>query len=179
MCSSDNNVEYVLRRLSVATIIMVGCIIHYISRKGLLIMSDFETLIKEYLSIEACDRGGFFLAKVQTVDGYSKAFPMIWELVETFMCKTAVLDGILDISEYAVIQGLAIHRHGAPFDPKEFKKRIGDFAREGADTKIAEVAFAMLPEYVRDDIVMMLICFASVDADVSPKESEWISTLCF
>lgn len=142
-------------------------------------MSNFEDLLKEYVSIEASDRGGFFLSKVQTMDGYSRAFPMIWELVETFMCKTAVVDGILDITEYAVIQGLAIHRHGAPFNPEEFTQRLGQFAKEGADTKIAEVAFAMLPEYVRDDIVMMLICFASVDAVVSAKESEWISTLCF
>ena len=142
-------------------------------------MSSFEDLLKEYVSIDASDRGGFFLSKVQTMDGYSKAFPMIWELVETFMCKTAVVDGILDITEYAVIQGLAIHRHGAPFNPDEFTQRLGQFAKEGADTKIAEVAFAMLPEYVRDDIVMMLICFASVDAVVSAKESEWISTLCY
>ncbi len=142
-------------------------------------MTNFEDLLKEYVSIEASDRGGFFLAKVQTMDGYSRAFPMIWELVETFMCKTAVVDGILDITEYAVIQGLAIHRHGAPFNPEEFTQRLGKFAKEGADTKMAEVAFAMLPEYVRDDVVMMLICFASVDAVVSAKESEWISTLCF
>ncbi len=142
-------------------------------------MSNFEDLLKEYVSIDPSDRGGFFLAKVQTMDGYRKAFPMIWELVETFICKTAVLDGKLDISEYAVIQGLAIHRHGAPFDPEEFTQRLGQFAKEGADTKIAEVAFSMLPEYVRDDIVMMLICFASVDSIVSAKESEWISTICF
>ncbi|MBQ9689751.1 MAG: hypothetical protein IJV47_03995 [Candidatus Methanomethylophilaceae archaeon] len=142
-------------------------------------MSKFEDLLKEYVSIDPSDRGGFFLAKVQTMDGYSKAFPMIWELVETFICKTAVLDGKLDISEYAVIQGLAIHRHGVPFDPEEFTQRLGQFAKEGADTKIAEVAFSMLPEYVRDDIVMMLICFASVDSIVSAKESEWISTICF
>ena len=133
-------------------------------------MSNFEDLLKEFVSIDTADRGGFFLAKVQTMDGYSRAFPM--------MCKVAILDGKLDISEYAVIQGLAIHRRGSPFDPEEFTQRLGQFAKEGADTKIAEVAFAMLPEYVRDDIVMMLICFASVDAVVSKNESEWISTLC-
>jgi hypothetical protein len=142
-------------------------------------MSNYEDLLREFVSIDTADRGGFFLSKVQTMDGYSRAFPMIWELVETFMCKVAVLDGNLDITEYAVIQGLAIHRHGTPFNPEEFTQRIGKFAKEGADTKIAEVAFAMLPEYVRDDIVMMLICFASVDAVVSEKESEWISTISF
>ncbi len=142
-------------------------------------MSNFEDLLKEFVSIDAADRGGFFLAKVQTMDGYSRAFPMIWELVETFICKVAAADGILDITEYAVIQGLAIHRHGAPFDPEEFTQRLGKFVKEGSDTKLAEVAFAMLPEYVRDDIVMMLICFGSVDSVLSEKEADWISTLCF
>jgi hypothetical protein len=142
-------------------------------------MTKYEDLLKEFVSIESEDRGGFFLAKVQTMDGYSRAFPMIWDLVETFLCKVAAADGILDITEYAVIQGLAIHRHGEPFDPVEFTARLGQFVKDGADTKLAEVAFAMLPEYVRDDIVMMLLCFAGVDGVVSEKESEWISTICY
>jgi|GEM_PF-2465500 len=142
-------------------------------------MSKFEDLLKEYISLDDNDRGGFFLAKIQTIDGYSKAFPMIWELTETFMCKVAVADGRLDMSEYAVFQGLSIHRHGGPFDPDEFTRAVGQFVKDGADTTIAEAAFAMLPEYVRDDIATFLIAFACVDAVVSAAEAEWLSTICF
>jgi hypothetical protein len=142
-------------------------------------MTKFEDLYKEYLSIETADRGGFFLAKVQTADGYSKSFPLIWELIETFICKVAAADGHLDFKEYAVIQGLSLHRRGEPLDPDEFTARLGQFVKDGADTKIAEAAFSMLPEYVRDDIVMMLIAFASVDNVLSEKESEWLSNLAF
>jgi len=142
-------------------------------------MTQFENLLKEYLSIDATDRGGFFLAKVQTIDGYHKYYPLIWELTETFMAKCAIADGRLDISEYALLQGLAIHRHGTPFEPDEFAARLGKFAQEGADTHVNEAAFAMLPEFVRDDIVMLLIAFATVDAVVSEKEAEWISSICF
>ena len=142
-------------------------------------MTKFEDLLREYVSIDEQDRAGFFLAKVQTIDGYSKAFPLIWDLTETFMCKVAVADGKLDISEYAVFQGISIHRRGSPLDPDEFTQRLGAFVKEGADTKIAEAAFAMLPEYVRDDIATFLIAFACVDAVVSAAEAEWLSTICF
>ena len=142
-------------------------------------MTEFQDLLKEYVSIDAMDRGGFFLAKVQTIDGYSKYYPLLWDIIETFMCKVAIADGKLDISEYAVLQGLKIHRHGQPFDPDEFAQRLGAFAKEGADTKVAEAAFSMLPEYIRDDVIMLLISFGAVDSVLSEEEAEWISALAF
>ncbi len=157
-----------------------GCIIQIkYYESDVVNMSKFEDLFKEYVSIDVTDRGGFFLSKVQTIDGYSKVFPLIWDLIETFISKVAAADKVLDISEYAMIQGLAMHRHGVPFDPEEFTLRLGKFVADGADTTIAEAAFTMLPEYVRDDVVMLLIIFASVDGVLSEAEADWISTIAF
>ena len=141
-------------------------------------MSQYEDLLRQFVKIDNKDLAGFFFAKAQTIEGYSKQYSLIWDLVETLMCKVIVLDK-MDKSEYAVIQALAVYRHGRPFDPDEFASRLQKFVENNADTTVMEFAFSMLPEFVRDDVVMILMCLAAVDGGISNQENEWLSTLCF
>jgi hypothetical protein len=140
-------------------------------------MTEFETLLKNYVEMNSDDRAGYFLAKIETIKNYSKTWPLLWDIIEAFIAKVTAADGKIDITEYALFQGLKIYNEGVPFDPQEFVQRIGNFVKDGANTDVQEAAFRMLPEYVRDDVVILLIAFATVDAELTPEERDWIELL--
>ena len=140
-------------------------------------MTNLEILLKEYLSMEAKDRGGFFLAKVQTIDGYCLAQPMLSDILEVFLKKLASIDGILDINEYAMMQALNMYHGGTPFKAEHFAATLAQFVSDGSHTEIEEAQFAMLPDYMKVYIIMFLIAFACVDGELAADEEAWLTTL--
>jgi len=140
-------------------------------------MSNFEILLNEYITMDAKDRGGYFLAKVQTIDGYCLEQPMLAEILEVFLKKIASIDGKLDINEYAMMQALNMYHRGLPFKAEEFAATLAKFVTDGSHTEIEEAQFAMLPDYMKVDIVMFLIAFACVDGELAPEEADWLTSL--
>ncbi len=140
-------------------------------------MTNLEVLLKEYTSMDPADRGGFFLAKVQTIDGYCLAQPMLSDILEVFLKKIASIDGILDINEFAMMQALNMYHGGMPFKAEHFAATLAQFVKDGSHSEIEEAQFAMLPDYMKVDIVMFLIAFACVDGELAIDEEAWLTSL--
>ena len=64
-----------------------------------------------------------------------------------------------------------------PFKAEHFAATLAQFVKDGSHSEIEEAQFAMLPDYMKVDIVMFLIAFACVDGELAIDEEAWLTSL--